>query len=83
MLFRSGRGSTLEDWSDHGSKIQGAEYIWLAAMGPDTPARGEAVSTPTVRQRDISATMLALGGLDWRKFCGDQGKPVRLIVEGP
>jgi len=75
-----GRGSQLSDWSDHGAKVQGAEYIWLAALGPDTPARGEATNAATVYQRDIAATILELLGLDWREFCGDAGRPAALIV---
>lgn len=78
-----GRGSQLEDWTKHGAKVSGAEYIWMAALGPDTPARGEATNAPTVYQRDISATLLALAGLDWREFCGDHGKPVALVLGRP
>lgn len=75
-----GRGAQLSDWSSHGAKVEGAQYIWLAAAGPDTPARGEVSNTPTVYQRDISATLLSLAGLDWRAFCGDFGRPVTQIA---
>ncbi|MBI3698450.1 MAG: hypothetical protein HY238_26870 [Acidobacteria bacterium] len=75
-----GRGSQLSDWFDHGAQINGAEHIWMAALGPDTPPQGEATNTATVHQRDISATLLDLLGLDWRAFCEDQGKPVALIA---
>ncbi len=77
-----GRGSQLSDWFEHGARVQGAEYIWLAALGPDTPARGEATNTATVYQRDIAATILELLGIDWREFCGDGGgRPVDLIAK--
>lgn len=36
-----GRGSTRVDWTDHGKGVPGAEMIWMAVLGPDTPARGE------------------------------------------
>ncbi len=75
-----GRGSELADWSSHGSKVAGAEYIWLAVMGPDTPTRGEVANAQTVHQRDVSATLLALAGLESGEFCGDQGKPVALAL---
>ncbi len=75
-----GRGAQVSDWFEHGAKVQGAEYIWLAALGPDTPAHGEATGAVTVYQRDISATILELLGLDWREFCGERGRPVGLIV---
>lgn len=75
-----GRGSQLSDWSNHGPKVPGDQYIWIAALGPDTPARGEARNAGIVYQRDISATILDLIGLDWREFCGGQGRPIPLIA---
>src|SRR2546430_11631060 len=30
-----GRGDTPADWRDHGSKISGAENIWMAFIGPE------------------------------------------------
>ncbi len=75
-----GRGSRLDDWSKHGERVEGAEYIWMAAMGPDTPPRGEVTGAGTVYQRDAAATMLDLLGLDWRALCGDQGKPAALML---
>src|SRR6202011_5679135 len=32
-----GRGDSLKDFNDHGAKVAGAEQIWLAIVGPDTP----------------------------------------------
>jgi len=75
-----GRGSLRSDWSGHGAKVKGADHIWLAALGPDTPAGGEAAQAPTAYQRDVSATILDLLGLPWREFCEDQGRPVGLVV---
>jgi len=75
-----GRGSRLQDWSRHGAKVKGAEYIWMAALGPDTPARGEGTAAEPVYQRDFAATLLALLGLPWQEFCGGQGRPVGLMV---
>jgi hypothetical protein len=77
-----GRGSSLADWSGHGGKVEGAENIWLAAIGPDTPARGESGKGETFHQRDVSATLLSLAGLDWKQFCEDQGRPVEAIAPG-
>jgi hypothetical protein len=71
-----GRGQTLEDWHSHGSKVEGAEYIWIAAIGPDTPASGEITSTRETLQRDIAPTLLDLGGLDYRGYEGVQGSPI-------
>ncbi len=37
-----GRGRTPKDWVDHDTGIQGSQDIWIAIIGPDTPAIGEA-----------------------------------------
>jgi hypothetical protein len=76
-----GRGSTLETWSSHGSKVEGANQIWIAAMGPDTRATGEAAGAEPVWQRDIAPTILALLDLDYREYKGVAGRPVSLIVQ--
>jgi hypothetical protein len=69
-----GRGSTLADWSGHGSKVAGADKIWMAILGPDTPAAGE-VSTH-VEQRDIAPTIVKLLGLDPAEYKGATGSPI-------
>jgi sulfatase-like protein len=69
-----GRGSTLADWSGHGSKVAGADKIWLAILGPDTPASGE-VTTPA-QQRDIAPTMIKLLGLNPADYNGATGSPI-------
>lgn len=59
-----GRGSTRIDWTDHGKNIGGAEHIWIAVMGPDTPARGEREKVE-VTQSQVAATVAALVGEDF------------------
>jgi len=76
-----GRGGTLDDWPSHGTKVEGAEFIWMAAIGPDTPAGGEIRSQQDHYQRDVAATMLELGGVDPGGYEGIQGKPIRLVVK--
>lgn len=60
-----GRGWGAE-WTDHGEKVDGAQYIWSAVMGPDTPALGVRRDMPT-QQAQMAATIAALLGRDWRK----------------
>lgn len=60
-----GRGSGLEKWRDHGREVEGAEFIWVAVLGPDTAPRGERREAATVTQAQIAATVAALLGLDW------------------
>ncbi len=71
-----GRGGTLEDWHGHGAKVAGAERIWAAVFGPDTPATGEAANTPDSFQRDIAPTMLDLLGIDYEEYTGVAGRPI-------
>lgn len=71
-----GRGSDPDDWHRHGADVRGSEFIWVAALGPDTPAQGEAGSAPGLTQSDIAPTMLDLMGIDYRKLSGVQGKPI-------
>lgn len=65
-----GRGGTLDDWHSHGKDTKGAEQIWIAVVGPDTPHRGEAVRTEPYYQRDIAPTALELLGLGTGKAIG-------------
>jgi hypothetical protein len=71
-----GRGRTPQDWVDHDTGIEGSQDIWIAIIGPDTPARGEVSNHPGVTQSDIAATMLQYLGLDHRKFNPDAGPPI-------
>jgi len=70
-----GRGSTLADWSDHGKKVTGADKIWLAILGPDTPASGE---LPVhAEQRDIAPTIIKLLGQNPSDYKGATGSPIQ------
>jgi hypothetical protein len=71
-----GRGGTIEDWHGHGKDVPGAEQIWVAIVGPDTPPMGEASDAREVLQRDIAPTILDLMGLDYREYQGVLGKPI-------
>ena len=67
-----GRGhQTLEQWKHHGrfpytdadgqekiANIVGDDTIWMAVIGPDTPATGEMKNIPDVKQNQIAATMV-------------------------
>ena len=60
-----GRGSTRVDWTDHGKKVPGAEFIWIAVLGPDTPALGERENVETT-QGQVAATIAKLLGEDFK-----------------
>lgn len=59
-----GRGRTAKNWTDHDAKVEGAEEMWMAVMGPDTPALGVREQTPAT-QAMIAATVAALLGEDY------------------
>jgi bisphosphoglycerate-independent phosphoglycerate mutase (AlkP superfamily) len=61
-----GRGSGLTQWKDHGAEIPGAENIWIAVLGPDTPSLGERSKVSEVTQAQIAATLAAFLGKDYR-----------------
>jgi bisphosphoglycerate-independent phosphoglycerate mutase (AlkP superfamily) len=60
-----GRGNGLQDWKRHGEDVVGAEGVWMAVIGPDTPRLGER-ENQTFTQSQIASTLAALLGEDWR-----------------
>lgn len=61
-----GRGRTVQDWSNHGRDVAGADEMWLAMIGPDTPSSGERTNAAPVLQSQIAATIAKLLGFDYR-----------------
>lgn len=74
-----GRGSGLKLWRDHDNNIAGAENIWIAVMGPDTPPTGEMTKVPRVTQSQIAATIAALLGQDYRAAVPRAAPPLPVI----
>lgn len=60
-----GRGSTRVDWTDHGKKTPGAEFVWVAVVGPGVAAAGEREGVE-VTQSQVAATVARLVGEDFR-----------------
>jgi hypothetical protein len=60
-----GRGSGPGEWTSHGAKTEGAENIWVAVLGPDTPAMGERTNCSAIYQKQVAATLAALLGEDY------------------
>jgi hypothetical protein len=77
-----GRGSGSDGWTAHGESVDGAEDIWLAVLGPDTPALGEVRGGAGAKQAQIAATIAALLGLEqeFLKFQPGALPAVREIV---
>jgi len=62
-----GRGSGLVEWKEHGVEQKGSENIWIAVLGPDTPALGERANISPVTQAQIATTLAAFLGKDYAK----------------
>jgi acetyl esterase/lipase len=60
-----GRGTTRVDWTDHGKNVPDAEYMWMAALGPDTQPLGVRENLQTT-QGQVASTIAALLG---ENFC--------------
>lgn len=59
-----GRGDKVkENWRHHGSKIEDAGQIWIAAIGFDTKAMGEVTGGEVLYQQQLAATFAKLLGL--------------------
>ncbi|MFQ5791925.1 MAG: sulfatase-like hydrolase/transferase [Acidobacteriota bacterium] len=71
-----GRGRKGDDWTTHGAETPGSSEIWIAVVGPDTPARGVLRDTPDYYQSNIAATILALLDLDYKDFNPEADPPI-------
>lgn len=59
-----GRGHTPKArWKDHGTKTPDCFQIWMGALGPDTPAKGEVTHTEVLFQNQIAQTLAKALGL--------------------
>ncbi|MEX0726831.1 MAG: alkaline phosphatase family protein [Planctomycetaceae bacterium] len=70
-----GRGETLGDWTNHGKDVVGAEFVWMAVMGPRTPALGVREHVE-VTQSQIAATIAQLVGEDFRAAVPQAAEPL-------
>lgn len=72
-----GRGNEAKDWTSHGREVPVADRIWMAAVGPNVPARGVRRSGE-VTQAQIAATIAALLGEDFVKAQPKAAPPIDL-----
>ncbi|MBL8860762.1 MAG: alkaline phosphatase family protein [Planctomycetes bacterium] len=73
-----GRGRGPDDWANHDKDTAGAEEIWIAVIGPDTPPLGARRDTARVVQAQIAATFAAALGEDW---CAREPRAAPVIRE--
>jgi hypothetical protein len=77
-----GRGDAPVDWKSHGRDIARSEFIWLACLGPDTPALGERANVSPVTQSQVAATLAALVGEDFPAAVPQAAGPIADVL-GP
>ncbi|MFN0006409.1 MAG: AP protein [Planctomycetota bacterium] len=75
-----GRGEAPVEWKGHGEKIPASDRIWIAILGPDTPALGERENCAEVTQSQVAATVAALLGEDWNAAEPRAAAPIRDAV---
>jgi hypothetical protein len=75
-----GRGDPPQGWKSHGEKVEGSEAIWLAVLGPDTPALGDRSETPAVTQAQVAATLAALLGEDYNAEAPRAAPPIADVI---
>lgn len=80
LLPDHGRGderTSPTDWNNHGAKHPGSADIWMAIIGPDSPALGERGEGASVTQSQVAATVAALLGEDYLAAQPKAGPAIR------
>ncbi|MDQ2948194.1 MAG: alkaline phosphatase family protein, partial [Acidobacteriota bacterium] len=75
-----GRGLAPVDWRSHGQKLPDTKSIWMAFLGPDTPALGERSKIEGVTQSQLAATLAALLGEDYNAAVAKAAKPITDVL---
>lgn len=67
-------------WTSHGSDIEGADEIWFAVIGPNTPALGEIKTESQYFQKQFAQTIAKLMGY---VFKADQpiADPIEAVIK--
>jgi len=76
-----GRGSGPRAWRNHGAKVDGAENIWIAVIGPDTPPLGERTNCAKVTQSQIAATVAAFLGENFSAASPRAAPPLAEVIK--
>jgi hypothetical protein len=80
FIITTDHGRGLGDaWTRHGEDVAHAKEMWLAVLGPDAPALGEAEEC-TLYQNQVAATVAALLGLAYGSN-GEVGPAVSSALE--
>jgi len=62
-----GRGNEdIDSWRNHGSSVAGAENVWMAVIGPDTPSEGVMKNHDIIYSSQIASTIAAFLGIEYQ-----------------
>jgi Type I phosphodiesterase / nucleotide pyrophosphatase len=70
-------GSDMEMWRHHGKRVEGADQIWLAILGPDTPALGEVKTEGQLYQNQVAKTLAAFLGFNFVNDKKNEGAAIQ------
>ncbi len=75
-----GRGDKIKDqWKSHGRDVDDSGAIWMAVIGPDTPASGEMSTKTQLYQKQWAPTIARFLGYTFRPDHGS-ADPVTTVV---
>lgn len=80
MTTDHGRGDDRIEWKNHGKDTPGCAQMWIAALGPDTPALGVRENVQ-VTQSQVAATVARLLGEDYTAAEPKAGAPLPGVIE--
>lgn len=76
-----GRGRTPESWIDHDRETPGSDAIWIAMMGPDTPALGSTGAGSEFTAGQVATTLARLFHAEYRDFYAQAAPSLELMFE--
>lgn len=78
-----GRGdSPKAEWTSHGKIFRGSDAVWMAFLGPDTPALGERSEAGQYWQNQVARTVAALLGYDYNPEAEEAGALLPGVLRG-
>lgn len=78
-----GRGDNPGEWRSHNSKVNGAGYVWVAALGPRVAPRGVLSEHEPLMQSQVAATVAAMVGEDFPASVRQAAAPLPILDPRP
>jgi hypothetical protein len=72
-----GRGHDVQEWRNHGAKVEGAQDVWIAIAAPGVATRGEWRDHSALHTNQVAATLAAWMGVDWNALRPSAGLPIQ------